>query len=89
MCVLFSVAFSYSGPRFQFAGGADAVEIAVEPDFQEQARMIGRPAIDGHRHGKAEGGQIELLDKFAQKPDGVIAGHPIFERRGGERNCWP
>lgn len=50
---------------FEFAGGPDAMEIAVEPDLQEQAWMLGRTAFNGDGQSKTQRGQIELIYKFA------------------------
>jgi hypothetical protein len=41
--------------------------------------MPGRPARHSDRHGKAQGGQIEWIDKLAQEPRGVIRWHPVFK----------
>src|SRR4030095_5159710 len=57
--------------------------VTVEPDFQEQAGGVRRAALGGLRDGQAQGGQIELIDKFAQEADGVIGSDPVFQ--GGRK----
>src|SRR4030095_17268507 len=57
--------------------------VTVEPDFQEQAGGLRRGCLGVLRDGEAQGGQIELIDKFAQEADGVIGSDPVFQ--GGRK----
>jgi hypothetical protein len=70
--------------RFQPARAAQAVKIAIEPDFQQQARRIGRAAFAPRGNDKAQGGQIQLIDKLTQKTGGMIGRHPVFKSRRKE-----
>jgi hypothetical protein len=67
---------------FEFAAGADAEVVAVEPDFEQQTGRIGRAAVIAGGHGEVERGQIELIDELAQEAHGMIGAHPVFEGRG-------
>jgi hypothetical protein len=68
--------------RFELARGADAMEVAVEPDLQEQARRVGGTAFHSGGHEETQGRQIQLLDKLPQKTSRMIRRHPLFQRRG-------
>lgn len=70
---------------FEFAGGANPMEVPVEPDLQQQAGRVGRTAFGGGRHRETEGGQLELIDELTQKAGGMIGGHPVFKRRGKQK----
>ena len=67
----------------QFAGRAEVLKVTVEPDFEQQAGRVRRAAFDGGGHGKAQGRQIELIDKLAQEAGRVIGGHPVLQ--GGRK----
>ncbi len=53
---------------FEFAGGADAMEIAREPDLEQQTRLERRTALGSGRHGEVEGRQVHLLAQPARRP---------------------
>jgi len=73
---------------FQFTGGTKAMEVAVEPDLQEQARGLGRTALASGRPSQAQGGPIQLIDKLAQEAGRVIGGTQS-SKAGESRNCGP
>ena len=70
----------FAASDLQFAGRTNPVVVAVKPNLQEQARMVRRTAFHGCGHDKAQGGQIQLLDKLTQETRRVIGRHPVFER---------
>jgi len=57
------------------------MKVAVKPDFQRQAWRVRRAAFSARREGEPQGGQIQLIDKLAQKAGRVIAGHQVFQGR--------
>src|SRR5580700_2189648 len=66
--------------HLQFARGTDAVEVAVKPDFEQQTWGVRRTAIVAGGHDEPQVSQLELINKLAQEPGGVVFGHPVFER---------
>jgi hypothetical protein len=71
----------FAAGGFELACRAQTMEVAVEPDFEQEARRIRRTALDGGGNDETQGGQIELVDELAQKARGMIGGDPVFERR--------
>src|ERR1019366_6924074 len=57
----------------------------VKPDFQEQARRVGRAACHGGGQGEPQRGQIQLVHKLPQETGRVVGACPIFQRGGKEK----
>src|SRR5208282_3828057 len=75
----------FAAGGLQFAGRTNPVVVAVKPDFQEQARMVGWAAFHGGGHGEPQRGQIQLVHKLAQETGRVVGAYPIFQRGGKEK----
>ena len=73
----------FAAGGFEPARGANAEKVAVEPDFEQEAGGVGRTALGGGGDDEVEGGQVELLDEFAQEAHGVVGGHPVLQ--GGRK----
>ena len=62
------------------------VEIAVDVELQQIARMIGRPAGRQRRDPvKAETPKIELIDEDVDRPNRVVVADPVFQALGKQR----
>lgn len=70
--------------RFQLAGGADAMKVALEPGFSKAGSGRRAGTLAGSQDDEAQGGQIQLLDKLAQEAGRMIRRHPVF--RGGRED---
>ena len=68
----------------QTTAGSDAMEIAVEIEFEQVGGVIGGPAGGlGLRAGETQGGEVQALDVGVQKPGGRVGGD-IVVHTGGE-----
>jgi hypothetical protein len=76
------------GLGFEAAAGADAVEVAVEVEFEPVGGVIGRPAGGGGLGvGEPQGGEVQALD-VGVKEAGRGVGGDVIVQAGGQELDW-
>ena len=69
-----------AGLRLQASAGGDLVQVAVQVELQQRRGVIARSAGHGGRHaGKAEGCEIQFVDKRIDDAGRVILGDVIVQ----------
>ena len=71
---------------FEQAGGTEAMEVAVEIEFEQHGRIVRRGAGGGAAgFGELQLGQIERGDEGVEKADGIFGGDVVFQPFGEEQ----
>ena len=74
---------------FQFAGRSDAVQVAINKEFQQIGGVVGRPAFRSNLDGKVKVVEMDAINKQVNQADFIAGINGILHCNGKKMGLFP